>query len=154
MSILHKIKNGKKNHKEVNFPGTEEKVAIVILSSDTTMNCKIKADDFVAKHKIEDDMYKDTVLQQHLAYEFLRDCSNLQNQLATSFDDFIQNIDNVELTYFIFEYNNFIQENSPFLNAVNEEQFELLKKTLVKMTLKDLSGESLLSLRNFLMSLA
>jgi hypothetical protein len=51
------------------------------------------------------------------------------------------------------EYSMLTNENSPFLNAVNEETFEQLKKTLEKMQWSDLNGPSLIALRSFLLTL-
>jgi hypothetical protein len=51
------------------------------------------------------------------------------------------------------EYSLLTSESSPFLNAVTEETFEELKKTLEKIQLNDLSGPSLIALRNFLLTL-
>jgi hypothetical protein len=153
MSILHKIKNGKRNYKVIDFPGTDEKISIVVLSSQDTMDCKIRADKYISAEGIQDDMYKDITLQQHLAYEFLRDKDDQTKKVADTFKEFVAGVDNTELAYLITQYNLFTNENSPFLNSVTDEQLEALKKTLSPMKLSDLNGESLLALRNFLMSL-
>lgn len=153
MSILQKIKNGKNNYKIINFPGTDEKVALVILSSQELTNCKINADRYIEENKITDEDYKDIILQQYIMYNALRDKDNIENKIASSIDEFISLIDNNELAFLQVQYNMFMQDNSPFLNAITEEQFEELKKTLEKIKLSDLNGVSLLALRNFLISL-
>jgi hypothetical protein len=152
-NLLQRIKSGKKNHKIIDFPGTEEKVAIVTLSSNQTEACKIKAEDYIKLFKIEDETYKDMVLQRHLVYEFLRDSNDLDKRVATTFDELSNLLDVTEIVYFVTQYNLFSQESSPFLASVSEEQFELLKKSLPEMKWNELSGESLAALRNFLMSL-
>lgn len=153
MSLLQKMKTGKKNYKSINFPGTEDKVAIVTLSSNQIELCKIRTEAYIKEKKIEDPSYQDMVLQRQMTYEFLRDQDDLTKKLAESFDDLSNSLDSHEIAYFVTEYNLFTQENSPLLNAVNEEQFEALKKTLPTMSWNDLNGESLVALRNFLMSL-
>lgn len=152
-SILHRIKNGKKNHKLVDFPGTSEKVAIVILSSNETAEAKMAADEYVEKHKIKDETYVDIALQWELMYRALRDKDNLQSKIADSMEEFKELLDNSELAFLQVQYNLFVNEASPFLSQVTEEQFAELKKTFAKMNLSELSGESLVALRNFLMSL-
>jgi hypothetical protein len=152
MSILQKIKNGKRNYKLVDFPGTNEKVAISILSSAEMTDCKVKSDKYIEELNVKDDDFKDIILQQYVVYNCLRDKDDTNKKLAESIEE-IRNLDNVELIYLMSQYNLLVQETSPFLASVTEEQFEMLKKTLEKMNWKDLSGESLLSLRNFLMSL-
>ncbi len=153
MSILQKIKSGKKNYKLIEFPGTEEMVAIVILSSQELTDCKLKADEYIESRNIKDEDYKDIILQQYIMYNALRDKDDLNTKLASNIEEFRQLIDNNELAFLQVQYNMFMQDNSPFLSAINEEQFEELKKTLNKTTLKDLNGVSLLALRNFLISL-
>lgn len=153
MSILQKIRNGKKNHKIVNFPGTEEKVAMVILSSNVTTDCMLKTEKYSQEKNITDPIYKDIVLQQYLVYEFLRDKDNLDIKVSDSIDD-VRELDVSELAYLVTEYNQLSTENSPFLSAVSAEEFELLKKTLQEIQLSDLSGESLVTLKSFLMKLA
>lgn len=153
MSLLQKIKNGKKNYKVVNFPGTDEKVAIVILSSDETTMAKLKAEEYIKDNKIEDEIYQDKALQEYLMYNALRDKDDLNKKIADTIEEFRQLVTVNELAYFMVEYNMLMNETSPLLNALDEETFEELKKTLEKMSWKDLSGESLLALRNFLISL-
>lgn len=153
MSILQKIKSGKNNYKLVDFPGTDEKIAIVILSSSQTEICKLKTEEYIVKHIITDETYKDMVLQRHLSYEFMRDKDDRNKKVVDNVDEVGELLDISELAYMVTQYNLFSQENSPFLNAVNTEQFEALKKTLPTMNLNDLNGESLVALRNFLMSL-
>lgn len=152
-SILQKLKSGKKNYKIINFPGTEEKIALVILSSNEMTEAKIHSDDYIKENKIEDEEYKDIVLQQHIIYRAARDKENIEKKIASSFDEFLELIDYQEVQYLMVEYNLFVNENSPFLNAVDEKQFELLKKTLEKTQWNDLNGQSLVALRSFLLTL-
>lgn len=152
MSLLQKIKNGKKNFKVIDYPNSTEKVAIAILSSDEMTDCKIKSEQYIKKISIEDESYRDVILQQFIVYNCLRDKDNINQKIAESIED-IRGLDNVELMYFMSQYNMLVQDTSPFLASVTEEMFEELKKTLVKMSWKDLNGESLLALRNFLISL-
>lgn len=152
-SILQKLKNGKKNYKIINFPGTEEKVALVILSTGEMTEAKIQSDNYIKENNIEDETYQDIILQQHIIYRALRDKDNLENKMADNVDDLAKSLSLQEIQYFMVQYNLFNSENSPFLGALNEEQFEELKKTLEKMSLNDLNGQSLIALRNFLLTL-
>ncbi len=150
---LQKIKQGKKNYKVVDYPGTEEKVALVILSSNEMLEARLSSDQFIEDKKITDEDYKSLTLQQHIVYYALRDKDNRDKKLAHNFDDFIENVDNQEVQYFFVEYSLLSTETSPFLDAVDEKTFEQLKKTLEKIKLKDLNGPSLIALRNFLQTL-
>jgi len=152
MSLLDKIKNGKKNYKVIQFPNTEEKVAIVLLSSEDFIDAKVKTEQYCNEKGITDDTYIEIEHQIQIVYKALRDKDDISKKLADSIDE-IRSLRVDEISYIMTEYNQFQMEVSPLLNAINEEQFEELKKTLGKMSWKDLNGESLLALRNFLMSL-
>lgn len=152
MSLLHKIKNGKKSTKLIEFPGSTTKVALVILSSHELTQAKVAADAYVAEKKITGDTYEDMVFQQEILFRALREVDNTENRLADNIDE-IRALEVNELAYLQVQYNMFQSENSPFLSAVTEEQFELLKKTLEITKWKDLNGESLVALRSFLQSL-
>jgi uncharacterized membrane protein YgaE (UPF0421/DUF939 family) len=153
MNTLQRLKQGKKNSKLVNFPGTEEKVALVILPSNEISDATIKAEDYIKQHNIVDEDDISIVNQAFLVYKALRDKDDLKKPLADSFEEFYSTLDNLEIQYFMVEYSLLTNESSPFLNAVSEETFEELKKTLEKIKLSDLSGPSLISLRNFLLTL-
>lgn len=153
MNTLQRLKQGKKNHKLVNFPGTEEKVALIILPSIEISDASIKAEDYIKDKGIVDEDDKSIVNQAYIIYKALREKDDLKKPLADSFEEFYGTLDNTEIQYLMVEYSLLTNENSPFLNAVNEETFEELKKTLEKIQLKDLSGPSLIALRNFLLTL-
>lgn len=153
MSLLQKIKSGKKNYKIIKFPGTDENVAIVLLSSDETTMAKLKADEFNKKNNITDEIYLDKSIQEYIIFYALRDPEDLNKKVAESIDELKQSITVNDLAYLMIEYTNLSNETNPLINSLTEEMFEELKKTLEKTSLKDLNGESLLSLRNFLMSL-
>jgi inorganic pyrophosphatase len=154
MNTLQRLKQGKKNSKLVNFPGTEEKVALVILPSNEITDASIKAEDYIKSKNIEDEDDKSIVHQAQIIYRSLRDKDDLNKHLADSFDEFFSTLDNTEIQYFMVEYSLLTSENSPFLSAVSQESFDELKKTLGKIQLSDLNGPSLIALRNFLLTLA
>lgn len=153
MNTLQKLKQGKKNSKLINFPGTEEKVALVILPSNDITDASIKAEDYIKEKNMVDEDDKSIVHQAQIIYKALRDKDDLKKQIADSFEEFFSTLDNNEVQYFMVEYSLLTSEVSPFLNAVNEETFEELKKTLEKIQLNDLSGPSCVALRNFLLTL-
>lgn len=153
MNALQRLKQGKKNYKLIDFPGTTEKVALVILTSNEIADASIKTEDFIKLKKIEDEDIKSIVQQAQIIYKALRDKDDKDKKLADSFEDFYGTLDNTEVQYLMVEYSLLSNENSPFLNAVSEETFEELKKTLEKIKLSDLNGPSLVALRNFLLSL-
>lgn len=152
MSKLSKIKQGKNISKVIDFPGTDEKVAIAILSSAEIAEAQTKAEQLIEKHNIKDDTMQDIYHQKQILYKALRDKDDSKKQLADTFDE-IDTLDIQEIQFLMVQYNLLSQESSPFLNSVTEEQFEELKKTLEKITWKDLNGPSLVALRNFLLSL-
>lgn len=152
MNILQKIKNGKNNKKVLDFPGTDTKVALVILTSAELTDAKLSADAYTKELGIEDESYIDIAQQQEIIYRSLRDVNNTENRIADSVAD-IRELQVNEISFLMVQYNLFQQETSPFLSAVTEEQFDILKKTFETMNLRDLNGESLVALRNFLLSL-
>jgi hypothetical protein len=152
MSLLHKIKNGKKNVKTIEFPGSTTKVALVILSSNELTEAKVAADAYIAEKKITGDTYVDMAFQQEIVFRALREIGNTDNKLAEDISE-IRELEVNELAYLQVQYNLFQSENSPFLSSVTEEQFEALKKTFAIMNWSDLNGESLVALRSFLLSL-
>ena len=154
MNTLQRLKQGKKNNKLVNFPGTEEKVALVILTSSEITDASIKAEDYIKSKSIEDEDDKSIVHQAQIVYRALRDKDELSKKLSDSFEEFFSTLDNTEIQYFMVEYSLLTNENSPFLNSVSQETFDELKKTLEKIQLSDLNGPSLIALRNFLLTLA
>jgi hypothetical protein len=153
MNTLQRLKQGKKNNKLVNFPGVEEKVMLVILPSNELSDAQIKAEDFIKQKGITNEDDVSIVNQAYIIYKALRDKDDNKKTLADSFEEFYGTLDNSEIQYFMVEYSLLTQESSPFLNAVSEETFEELKKTLEKIQLNDLSGPSLIALRNFLLTL-
>ena len=155
MSKLSKIKAGKKNYKLVNFPGTEEKVALAILTSLELTEAKTASDREVLEKGIDkDDAYADIIFQKHITYRALRDKDDISKKLADSLEELEEIMDNQEIGFLMVEYNAMNQEMSPFLSTMTEDHFEELKKTLPKMNWSDLNGQSLVALRNFLLSLA
>jgi hypothetical protein len=154
MNTLQKLKQGKNNHKIVNFPGTEERVALAILTSLEIQEARLKAQDYIKEKGIEDEDLKELEIQKRIVYKALRDKDDIKKALASNFEEFENTLDNPEIQYLFVEYTLLTQETSPFLNAVSEENFELLKKTLEKIKWNDLNGPSLVALRNFLLSLA
>lgn len=153
MNTLQKLKQGKKNYKLVNFPGTEEKVALVILPSNEITDASIKASDYIKEKNIENEDDKNIVEQAYIVYKALRDKDDVKQQLASNFEEFFGTLDSTEIQYLMVEYSLLTQESSPFLNSVDEKTFDALKKTLEKMELSDLNGPSLIALRNFLLTL-
>lgn len=154
MNTLQKLKQGKNNYRITNFPGTEEKIALVILTSDQVQAAKIAAQDYIKEHNIEDEDYQEIENQRQIVYRALRDKDNLSKQIASSYEELIETLDNMEIQFLFVEYTMLTTESSPFLNSVNDEQFNQLKKTLEEMKLSDLSGPSLAALRFFLLTLA
>lgn len=154
MSTLRKLKQGKKNYTLVDFPGTEEKVALVILTSDEVVEARLAAEKIIEEKNLTDEDYKEIEFQKQFVYFSLRDKDNRDKRLAENYEDLSETLDNMEIQYLYVQYQFLTTESSPFLSAVSEEQFEQLKKTLEKMSLKDLSGISLVALRNFLLNLA
>lgn len=155
MSKLSKIKAGKKNYKLVNFPGTEEKVALAILTSLELTEAKTASDREIEEKGIDkEDSYADIIFQKHIIYRALRDKDDISKRLASSLEELEEIMDNQEIGFLMVEYNMMNQEMSPFLSTMTEEHFEELKKTLPKMNWNDLNGQSLVALRNFLVSLA
>lgn len=153
MSLLEKIKQGKKNYKVIEFPGTEEKVALVILSSSEITEARLKSEEAIKEKGIEDEDYKELAFQQQVVYRALRDKDDREKRVSDNFDEFLQLVDNQEIQYLMVEYSLLTTESSPFIGAVTDEQFDVLKKTLEKMSLKDLNGASRVALRSFLLTL-
>ena len=153
MNTLQRLKQGKNNSKLVNFPGTEEKVALVILPSNEVADASIKAENYIKDKGIVDEDDKSIVNQAYMVYKALRDKDDLKKPLSDSFEEFYGTLDNTEIQYLMVEYSLLVNETSPFLTSITEETFQELKKTLEKIKWSDLNGPSLLALRNFLLTL-
>jgi hypothetical protein len=153
MNTLQKLKQGKNNYKITNFPGTEEKVALVILTSEEVEASKVAAQEYIKEKGIEDEDYIEIENQRQMVYRALRDKDNRSKRLAGSYDELVETLDNMEIQFLFVEYTGLTTECSPFLGAVTDEQFNVLKKTLEKTQLSDLSGASLAALRFFLLTL-
>lgn len=153
MNTLQKLKAGKNNYKITNFPGTEEKVALVILTSEEVEAATVAAQEYIKAKGIEDEDYIQIENQRQMVYRALRDVDNKSKRLASSYEEMVETLDNMEIQYLFVEYTALTSECSPFLGAVTDEQFGVLKKTLEKMQLSDLSGPSLAALRFFLLTL-
>lgn len=157
MSLLAKLKSGKKNIKAINFPGTEKPAALQVLSNQDFQDAVFAAE---LKFKSSDiavtpstlDAYEDERTTQVL-FRALRDPDDPSKSFAGSVDELRKLVSKEEKEILVDEYNSFERESSPRFSQLSEEEFEKLWSDVKKspqMFSSSLSSGTLRGLINYL----
>lgn len=136
MSLIEKLKAGKRNIKTIKFPGTEEDVTIQIPS-----NADLQESVFAAERKFKAeeiavststlDAYEDERTTQIL-FRALRDPQDAKKPCFVSADELRRFLTKEEKDFLVAEYTAFEQECSPQLARMTDEQFNELWAALKK----------------------
>lgn len=140
MSKLANLRRGIPEHKIVEFPGTDEMVAIVALNNKDIIKAREAAMKYITDHPIDIDT-GDLVLNMYTLKSAMRDPEDLEIQFAESFEEINEYMDPksvYELHSIFLEVQNGKTEE---LEDLTLEEFEEIKKKLEKMDLKELDGE-------------
>lgn len=140
MSKLAKLRKGIPEFKEVNFPGTEEKVAIVALNNKQIIEAREEAMKYIEDHPVDIDT-GDLILNMFVLAKAMRNPADLREYFTDGFEDINENMDPKS----VYELHNvFIEVQNgkiPDLDDLSIEEFEDIKKKLGKMEMSELDGE-------------
>jgi len=158
MSLLEKLKAGKKNIKVLKFPGTEEDVGLQLLSNHDLQESVFAAENYFKKAGIEIvstvlDSYEDERTTQ-LLFRALKDPARPQNPFAATVDELRRNLTKEEKEILTDEYLQFERECSPNFRQMSDEEFETLWVDLKKNPKAILSSLPSIMLRRLLLYLA
>lgn len=140
MSKLVNLRRGIPEHKIVNFPGTEEKVAIVALNNKDIIASREAAMKFIAEHPVDIDT-GDLVLSMYTLKETMRDPEDLEVRFAENFEEINEHMDPKTVYELHNEFVGVQNGKTQDLDDLTSEEFEDIKKKLEKMELKELDGE-------------
>lgn len=139
-SKLAMLREGIPNHRIVNYPGTDLKVAVVALSSREIIEAREGAHQYLEGRNLDHDT-KDLLLILFVLQKALREPDNLEN----SFSDSIDTLQEYSQPYEIYELHRVYLEvqngKTLELEYLTSDEFEEIKKQLGQMELKDLDGE-------------
>lgn len=140
MSKLAKLRKGIPEHKIVDFPGTDAKVAIVALNNKDIIASREAAMEYITDHPVDIDT-GDLILSMFVLAKAMRNPSNLEEYFTDGFEDINENMDPKS----VYELHNvFIEVQNgkiPDLDDLSIEEFEDIKKKLGKMEMSELDGE-------------
>jgi hypothetical protein len=135
-SILEQLKAGANNFKLVNYPGTDQKIAIKILSQREMQESLFAAERLFKNEKIEINMLTAPAYQAEQAtqilYRALRNPEKLDEALAPNITAFRQLLVKNEKDILVEEYEAFEKECDPKPNNMTEEEFDKLFQDLKK----------------------
>lgn len=140
MSKLANLRKGIPEHEIINFPGTEEKVAIVALNNKDIIGARENAMRYVTEHPVDVDT-ADLILNMFTLRETMRNPDSLDEYFVLDFEEINEYMNPKE----VYELHNVFIEvqngKTPDLEDLTSEEFEEIKKKLEKMELKELDGE-------------
>lgn len=159
MSLLQKLKAGKKNVKIIKFPGEDVEVALQVLTGQEIQDAVFAAQNLFKKADMEVitstfDAYEDERTTQIL-FRALRDPEDTKNSFATTVGELRAMLTNEEKNILVIQYMEFEKECSPNFSELPEAEFEELWEALKKnpdRPLNDLSLGMLTGLLHYLAS--
>lgn len=135
-SLLAKLKKGKRNTKPINFPGTEDKVLLRVLSEQEQQNAMIAAERYLKEKEIvvslsSTDLYLEEQSIQIL-YRALRSPDNQVAHFAASPDELRELISVAEGNFLIDLYREYELECSPDPMDMSQDEFDGLVTDIKK----------------------
>lgn len=136
MSLIEKLKAGKRNVKIIKFPGTDQNVMLQVLSNAETQEAvfaserRFKAEDIVVD-KTTLDAYQDERTTQIL-FRALRDPQDAKKAFAASADELRASLTKDEKDILVTELDAFQDECSPNIVKISDEEFDTLWESLKK----------------------
>jgi hypothetical protein len=136
MSLIEKLKAGKRNVKTIKFPGTEDDIFLQILS-----NADIQDAVFAAERRFKSeeiaitsstlDAYEDERTTQ-IIFRALRDPLDPKKPFASTADELRKLLSKEEKDHLVSEYNAFQDECSPRIEEMTAEKFDEIWAALKK----------------------
>ncbi|GAB6086475.1 hypothetical protein [Alkaliphilus crotonatoxidans] len=152
-SKLAMLREGIPNHRIVNYPGTDLKVAVVALSSREIIEAREGAMKYL-KNKQVDLNTADLVLNLYILQLAMRNPESLKEPFISSIEELEELSTPLEIYELHQIYLEVQNEMKSDLQMMTTDDFEALKKQLGQMTLKDFDGELLTILKRFHLTLA
>lgn len=158
MNLLEKLKAGKRNIRIVKFPGTDQDVAVRIMSNAERQEALFATEDRFKQKKIEVstttvEAYDDENTTQILA-RALRDPDDPEKPFAKNADQMRDLLNLKEKNALVAEYNAFEDEASPVAETISDEDLDRIFDEVKKKpeTGSDLSISTLRKLIIYLAS--
>lgn len=136
MSLLEKLKAGKRNIMTMDYPGTGTEVALQVLSCQDVQDAVFAAEKYFKKLEIEItattlDVYEDERTTQIL-FRALRDPGDPKKSFAATVDELRRHLEKEEKSILAEAYNRFEQECSPNYAKLTDDEFETLWEDIKK----------------------
>jgi hypothetical protein len=126
--LLSKLKLGTANHKLIDWPGTQTKVVLKILSMAETQEAMFATERHFKQSKIEVNLVTakeyDTELTTQTLYRAIRDPQKLEEPIALTITDFRLCLNRDESDLLFKEYLAFEADCSPSMDNLSGEEFD------------------------------
>jgi hypothetical protein len=146
--LLSKLKLGTNNTKLINWPGTETKVLLRILSQQDFQTASIDTERIFKAYKSDLNLMNGTTYAEEentqILFLALRDPANVSEPIAPSITEFRKSLSTNEKRLLFEEYASFDAECNPSPGNLSDEEFDRLVVSLKKKPEETLT--SLLSL--------
>lgn len=140
MSKLTNLRKGIPDHKVVNFPGTDEKVALVELNNKEIIKSREMSMSYIEKHTVDMDTV-DLIFNMHILLKSMRNPDNLEEYFASDFKEIQEHMNPKQ----VYELHGIFLEvqngKTPEFDEISIEEFEDIKKKLEITQLSELDGE-------------
>ncbi len=159
LGLLERLKAGKRNRREIAFPGIEgARVMLQVLSNQETQEAIIASEYYMTRIKIavtpsSIDFYTD-VRSSEILWRALRDPEDPTRPVAISADELRRQITMAEKEALIAAYQDLEKESSPNFTAMKAEDFQTLWDDLKKNATILSSSLSIGTLRGLVIYLA
>ena len=143
-NMLSRIKEGTKNHVDVEFPGSGEMIRINVLTSQDILDASMEADRVFRAAAIEVSMQNIRAYESEKEIQYLyRSCRDMDGQpLAPSVSDFRKLLTANDKEWLTEQYNALDTELNPSLNNMTDAEFDALVESVKKNPMEALSNVS------------
>ena len=156
MSLLEKLKAGKKNKKTIKYPGTDQDIVVSILSEADIQIAHFEAERLFKKNGIEVSMSTVDAYEAEKTTQILfRACSDTEGKpLAKAVDEFRSQVLKAEKDILVDEYNALENECSPNPDMMSGEDIEKIIDEVKKRPEIIGSVSNIVTARKLIVSLA
>jgi hypothetical protein len=148
---LERMRAGQHVAEIVPLPSDEEiRVALVPLTEAEYIQVLQLVSRLEAMDTMAGMTFQTRVQSEEVLVRSIRDPQNLETRLFDSVADMTENFEVSDIDYLVEEYNSMTEKSNPAIEQISQDEFEQLKKVLVKMDWNDLSGRSWYAAKRFL----